>query len=386
MPDWIPIPGWLDLVDIGLVAAFGWLAISYLRRTRARASLAGLALLGIVYFVARALDLKLATALLQAFFAVVVLVLVVVFQEDLRRMFEQLGTLRRGRTQIPTGTEPLDLLVRTVTRLASTRTGALIVLPGREPLDRHLEGGILLRGRVSEPLLLSIFDSGSPGHDGAVLLRGRTVERFAVHLPLSANHAALGPGGTRHAAALGLAERCDATCIVVSEERGTVSVARRGTIQKLARPEDLGIALRSVFEREDETRRWWQGRTALDGLIAITGALVLWTVFVPGSDIEETTVTARVVVANLPADMELESTDPGSVDVTLRGLRRDLLLAERSDISIRVDAYLAELGRRTFTINSSNVRKPESLSVVAITPEKVKLSVASIPAEERNRR
>ena len=385
MPDWIPIPGWLDLVDIGLVAAFGWLAISYVRRTRARASLAGLAMLGLVYFVARALDLKLATALLQAFFAVVVLVLVVVFQEDLRRMFEQLGTLRRGKAQVPTGTEPLDLLVRTVTRLASTRTGALIVLPGREPLDRHLEGGILLRGRVSEPLLLSIFDSSSPGHDGAVLLRGRTVERFAVHLPLSANHAALGASGTRHAAALGLAERCDATCIVVSEERGTVSVARRGTIQKLARPEDLGIALRSVFEREDDTRRWWQGRTALDGLIATAGALVLWTVFVPGSDIEETTVTARVVVANLPNSMELESTEPGSVEITLRGLRRDLLLAERSDISVRIDAYLAELGRRTFTVNSSDVRKPESLSVVAITPEKVKLSVAAVTPQERGR-
>jgi diadenylate cyclase len=384
MPDWIPIPGWLDLVDIGLVAAFGWLAISYVRRTRARASLAGLAMLGIVYFVARALDLRLATALLQAFFAVVVLVLVVVFQEDLRRMFEQLGSLRRGKSQPPTGTEPLDLLVRTVTRLASTRTGALIVLPGREPLDRHLEGGILLRGRVSEPLLLSIFDSSSPGHDGAVLLRGRTVERFAVHLPLSANHAALGASGTRHAAALGLSERCDATCIVVSEERGTVSVARGGTIQRLSRPEDLGIVLRSVFEREDDTRRWWQGRTALDGLIATAGALVLWTVFVPGSDIEETTVTARVVVANLPNSMELESTDPGSVEITLRGLRRDLLLAERSDISVRIDAYLAELGRRTFTVNSSDVRKPESLSVVAIAPEKVKLSVAAVTPPGRD--
>jgi DNA integrity scanning protein DisA with diadenylate cyclase activity len=108
---------------------------------------------------------------------------------------------------------------------------------------------------VSEPLLLSLFDPGSPGHDGTVLLRGSAVERFAVHLPLSADHAALGPGGTRHAAALGLAERCDAICLVVSEERGTVSVARDGQIRTLARPEDLLLELRDTAP-EPEARHW----------------------------------------------------------------------------------------------------------------------------------
>src|SRR5262249_56151173 len=119
---------------------------------------------------------------------------------------------------------------------AAAGLGALFVLPRPEPIEGHVGGAIPLGGRISEPLLLSIFDASSPGHDGAVILRGSQLERFAVHLPLSVNRAALGAGGTRHAAALGLSERCDATCIVVSEERGTVSVARDGAIRLLARP------------------------------------------------------------------------------------------------------------------------------------------------------
>ncbi len=379
MPDWLPLPGWRDLVDIALVAAFLWLAIRYFRRTRARAALAGLGLLAVVYFVARGLELRLTEALLQAFFAVVVLVLVVVFQEDLRRLFEQLGTLRRGRARVSEELANLDVLVRTAAHLASARVGALFVLPGQEPLDRHIDGGVALGGRVSEPLLLSLFDASSPGHDGAVILRGSRVERFAVHLPLSSNHAALGPGGTRHAAALGLAERCDAICIVVSEERGTVSVAHEGAVRTLRRPEDLADALRSAIGGEAQARPWWKGQVGLDAALAAAGALALWFVFVPGSDVGEATVTASVRVTNLPGDLDLEAVEPDSVDVTLRGVRRDLLLAEPDRVSVGVDAYLARLGRRTFTISDQDVRRPGGLAVVDVQPEKVRLSVR--PAE-----
>ena len=373
----LAIPGWADLLDIALIAGFGWLAIRTFRHTRARPALAGLALLGVVYFIARGLELRLTTALLQAFFAVVVLVLVVVFQEDLRRLFEQLGTWRRGKPVDSTETATLDLLVRTVARLAATRTGALIVLPGREPLERHVEGGIALGGKVSEPLLLSLFDSHSPGHDGAVLLRGHTIERFALHLPLSANHEAVGAGGTRHAAALGLAERCDAVCVVVSEERGTVSVARNAAIRTLDRPEDLIGELRSTIERRPDDQPWWRGRVGLDVAMATAGALVLWMVLVPGSDVEETVVSARIEVTNLPKDLVLESMEPEAVDVVLRGLRRDLLLVDSDRVSVRIDAYLARLGRRTFTISEEDIAKPAALSIVSVNADKVKLSLQS---------
>jgi len=367
---------WLDLVDIATVGVLLFLAIRFVRRTRGRRALTGLTLLGGVYLLARALDLELTASLFQGFFAVLVLVLVVVFQEDLRRLFEQLGTLRRGGSRERRGVDVADVIVRAVARLAANRVGALIVLPQREPIESHVEGGIPLDGRLSEPLLLSIFDPSSPGHDGAVILRGALVERFAVHLPLSVNRAALGPGGTRHAAALGLSERCDATCVVVSEERGTVSIARDGAIKVLARPQDLAHELLAVRgAREEEAQPWWRDRAGVDAVLAAAGALALWVVFVPGSALTEVTVPASVTVTNLPDDLDLESVEPTEVQVTLRGLRRDLVLSEPDQVAVRVDAYLARMGRRTFALEEDSVRRPEGLDVVAVHPERVKVSL-----------
>lgn len=383
MSDWRSLFFWVDLVDIATVGVLLWLGIRFVRRTRGRAALSGLLLLVGVYLLARTLDLRLTAALFQGFFAVLVLVFVVVFQEDLRRLFEQLGSWRRrGPAQLPQGDEVHGAVVRAVSRLAATRTGALLVLPGREPIESHVEGGVALGGRVSEPLLLSIFDSSSPGHDGAALLRDGKIEHFALHLPLSANHSALGPRGTRHAAALGLAERCDATCIVVSEERGTVSIARDGEIRSLARPEQLASELRALLGDDGEAPRWWKGRAGLDAALAVAGALALWLVFVPGSVPTEVSVRAPVRVSNLPTDLELESIDPPEVDVTLRGIRRRLVFSEADEVALRLDATLAQLGRRTFALDARQVQRPDGLTVVSIDPDRVKLSLRPLPAIE----
>jgi hypothetical protein len=259
--------------------------------------------------------------------------------------------------------------------MASARIGALIVLRGREPLEPHLEGGIELSGRLSEPLLLSLFDASSPGHDGAVVLSDGRVERFAVHLPLSSDHAQLGQAGTRHAAALGLAERCDALCIVVSEERGTVSVARDGSLGVIAHPGDLARALRAFREPADTAGSTWRdASTWIELGSAVALALGLWALLVPGATHVVRTVPARIVVENLPRDFVLESIEPEQVEVTLSGRRRDLLLAP-ADTAVRVDALLAELGRRTFELDRDKVRHPANLEVEAIDPPRVKISV-----------
>lgn len=372
-----------NLVDLVVVTGLSWLAIRYLRRTRARAALLGLVVLGAIYLTARWFELTLTAAIFQGFFAVLVLILVVVFQADLRRVFEQVGAgfqgLRRGT---PAATDEIDVLVRTVARLAASRIGALIVIPGREPLEPHLEGGIELGGRLSEPLLLSLFDTSSPGHDGAVVLSGSRVTRFAVHLPLSVDHDQLGPGGTRHAAALGLAERCDALCIVVSEERGTVSLARLGTLEVLARPENLAARLRDIQVRPEAPVSFWRDRSAvLEILAAVAAALALWALLIPGATEVDVTLPARVVVENLPQDFVLETVEPDTVEVTLSGRRRDLLLAPK-ELAVRIDALLAELGRRTFELDYNRVKRPANVDVRSIAPGRVKISIVPRPRGE----
>jgi uncharacterized protein (TIGR00159 family) len=376
--------GILNLVDVAVVAALLWLAIRLMRRTRARAALAGLALLGGIYVLAEWLGLDLTAALFRGFFAVVVLLLVVIFQEDLRRYFEQLGAMlsRSGREAARTSDGGAEVLVRTASRMASQRTGALLVVPGREPLDRHLEGGIPLGGKLSEPLLLSLFDASSPGHDGAVVVRDGRVERFAAHLPLSADHAQLGSGGTRHAAGLGLAERCDALCIIVSEERGSISVARDGQLRVLSRPEDLLTELmahRAPLARDGGSG--WRNSRWLEPALAALGAAVLWMLIVPGSTVVTTTLVAPVVAENLSSDLRIEQIDPPSVEVSLTGRRRDLLFLSPDGVSVRVDVFLAKLGRRTFQLDPDRVKRPRGADVASLEPDRVRIAVVAVAPE-----
>ena len=376
--------GLLDLVDIGVVAALAWVGLRLVRRTRARPALLGLGTLGAIYLAARQLGLQLTAAIFQAFFAVLVLVLVVVFQDDLRRIFEQVGAwVSRRRGEEPAG-GPGDVLVRAVEQLAALRTGALIVVPGRELIDRHVEGGVELDGRISEPLLLSLFDASSPGHDGAVVLANDRVVRFAVHLPLSTDREQLAGLGTRHAAALGLSERTDALCIVVSEERGTISIASGGTLRGVERPRALAIELRKHQRPppEQKSAKGWLQPRFRDALLAIGIAAGLWVVQVPGSVVTEVEVEAPVLVEKLPAELRLEGIEPDRVIIRLAGRRRDLVLARNGTVEVRVDALLARLGRRTFQITPALVEHPEGLEVTSIRPDRVKISIVEAESPE----
>jgi len=373
---------WRDLLDIALVAALLWSAFVWLRRTRARWALLGIAILGAGYLLARQLDLALTTWLLQGSVIVFGIVLVVGFQEDLRRLVELVAVRGLGRRARPPTPEAADTLIRCIAQLAADRTGALIVLPGREPLDRHIEGGTRLDAELSEPLLLSLFDDHSPGHDGAVIVTGDRLSHFGVHLPLSTDHAQVGRGGTRHAAALGLAERTDALCLAVSEERGVASIAAEGVLRGLYRPEELGIEIHRFIERVTPARRPAQVRLSSllrhwPGVLgALAAAALLWLLVVPGSGVVRVVRSAPVVVENLPAGFVLEDVEPGEVEVTVSGPRRALVLGDPDAIAVHIDALLVQLGRRTFQVTPDLVTHPNGFQVHEVNPTEVRLSVA----------
>ena len=189
------------------------------------------------------------------------------FQADLLRLLDQIGSWSLYRRPRDGGDAPevTDTLTETVAHLADQHTGALIAIRGHQPWERLLRGGIRLDGRLSQPLLVSIFDDSTPGHDGVVLLEGDRVTRFAVHLPLTENlPEASRFGGTRHAAALGLAEQCDALVIVVSEERGTISVAEGEHITELATASELKERLTHFWQRHYGPRHAIQKHQSLE--------------------------------------------------------------------------------------------------------------------------
>lgn len=167
----------------------------------------------------------------------ILVALAVIFQEDLRYFFERvalwsvqrrLPIYKRKSTRLPT--RQVEVLARSLADLPRAHIGALVVIRGKDLIGRHLVRGEEVDGLLREPLLKTIFDPHSLGHDGAVILEGGRIERLGCHLPLSKRLDKLRRTGTRHPAALGLAELSDALCLVVSEEHGTISVTRKGDI------------------------------------------------------------------------------------------------------------------------------------------------------------
>ncbi|HEU4344954.1 MAG TPA: diadenylate cyclase CdaA [Candidatus Binatia bacterium] len=382
-----------EIIDVIVVAIVLYTAIVWARQTRAAFVVRGMLILGAVYLVARYLDLQMTAWIFQGFFAVFLIMIVVIFQEELRQLFERIAVWSLGRRRHPALRSPtVDILVRTIADLAKDKIGALIVIRGNDPLERHITGGIVLGGRVSEPLLKSIFDPHSPGHDGAVIVENNRITRFAAHLPLSKNLRQLARVGTRHSAALGLAELADALCLVVSEERGTVSIARNGNLQELDNFQRLGAVIEDFLQEKFPThdrqkfsleffRENWIAKA-----VALSLAIGFWYIFVPGSKTVEVSYKIPVSVENIPANLQVEEIEPAAVSATFAGPRRAFYLFDANKIKIIVDASMAELGRRTFIISEQNIRYPKDLRLQDVSPSTVRVSVRKLPKPEQTTR
>ncbi len=242
----------LDLLDILLVAFIIYRLLLLIKGTRTVQMLLGLAVLLLVYVASQVGGLYTLNWLLDNFLSSIILVIVVIFQNDIRRALIHMGRnpffadqTFREENQI------LDELVKGCTSLASRRFGALVVVERETGINDFLEVGIELDARLSADLLGAVFHPQSPIHDGAVVVQRGRLTRAGCFLPLTQNPSVSPRLGTRHRAALGLTELVDAVAIVVSEETGRISLAISG---KMTRDLDV-ITLRKVLKRLLEPRR-----------------------------------------------------------------------------------------------------------------------------------
>jgi len=248
-----------DIVDIAILAYILYRALLVLQGTRAFQSLIGLAFVLILYVVSDWLELSTIQWVLSKFLLYIVLAVIILFQQDIRR-----GLARAGGRLFQSFTNPKDVsffedLVRASFALASRRIGALIAIQRQAGLDEYVEAGLQLDSRVTQELLLSIFHPTSPMHDGAVVIQGGRIAAAKVFLPLSISKDVSRFFGTRHRAALGLTEETDAVVIVVSEERGAVSVAMSGALTQVADVNELRQRLQELFAIKEQAA-WREGK------------------------------------------------------------------------------------------------------------------------------
>jgi len=228
----ILIPGFADLVQIFLVAGLIYWVLRLIQRTRAMQMLVGLLLLGGIYFVARFLNLALIRYLLETLFQYGAIAALVVFQPELRSALARLGQTRMVQVfKKMEGSQVVDEIVEAAEQLSRSKVGAIIVVEEEVGLDEYAETGSPVDAPVSAEMLTTIFTPYSPLHDGAVIIKGDVIACAGAILPLTQYPVPDKTLGTRHRAAIGLSEETDATVVVVSEETGRISVARRGRLE-----------------------------------------------------------------------------------------------------------------------------------------------------------
>jgi uncharacterized protein (TIGR00159 family) len=244
-------------VDIAIVYYVVYRALLLIKGTRAAQMLIGLVLVGAGFFAAKLLELTTLTWLLDNLINYSIIFFIVIFQHDIRR-----GLMRVGANLVPSArhyeqTEVFEEVIRAAERLATARVGALIVLERDAELGEYLnEPGEDIDSRVSEDLLVSLFlpDSENKLHDGAVIVRNLRIAKAGAVLPLTANPKLDKALGTRHRAAIGVTEETDAVVVVVSEERGTISLCFGGNIARDLDGATLRKALLGLFQKEKRKR------------------------------------------------------------------------------------------------------------------------------------
>lgn len=225
-------PGWGDLVEVLFVTFILYRILLLLQQTRAMQMLLGLLLLAGIYIAAIVLDFTLIRTLLETLLQYGAIAALVVFQPELRAALARLGQSRLVRL-LGSAQESrvVDELVEAAERLARNRHGAIIAVQREVGLKDFAETGSSVDARVSAEMISTIFAPRSPLHDGAIIVAGDTIQAAGAILPLTQNPLSDRSLGTRHRAAIGLSEECDAVVIVVSEETARISVAYRGRLE-----------------------------------------------------------------------------------------------------------------------------------------------------------
>jgi len=226
-----------DIIDILIMAFLIFRILSFMQKTSASSVIKGLLLILAVAGLANIVNMNILSYLLRQVMQMGVIVIVVLFQPEIRKMFERMGTTRlntifrrKGKNEIIDAV--LQQIVEACTVMSKNDTGAIIVVEREVGLNDYAVTGVSIDAEVSSELIQNIFFQNSPLHDGALIIRGDRILAASCMLPLSTNYSLSKELGMRHRAGVGLSERSDAIVVIVSEETGAISIAVDGMLKR----------------------------------------------------------------------------------------------------------------------------------------------------------
>ncbi len=370
---------WQDIVDI-LINSYILLRVYVLfQGTNAFRVLVGITSLWILQEVAASIGLILTSWAIRGITAAAAIIIIVVFRNEIRSAL-QVRNLKTFLWGFPNReqTTPVDIITDSVFQMAKRRIGALIVIPGKEDLGEVVHGGIVWNGTISKEMLMSIFWPQNPVHDGAIIVRGSQVTEVGVLLPLSQRQDLPSYYGTRHRAAAGIAERTDALVVVVSEERGRVSIARDYTLKPAIDHEELLQALRKHLGISEVSPSIRRERERVRQLVAAGLSLLIMTGIWFGFTRSQDTIVALNVpieYINRPANYEILETSVDEARLQLFGSSALIKSLRPGQVGVRIDLSKAAEGRNTLTITQDDIILPPGVSLNKIQPSVIDVTL-----------
>ena len=253
-----------DIIEIMIITFLAYHIIVWIKNTKAWMLMKGIVVLAVFILLAAIFKMNTILWLAKNSISVLATAAVIVFQPELRRALEKLGqknflssivSFDKNKYNERFNEKTIDAVLNACYEMGKVKTGALIVVERDIMLTEYQNTGIALDSLISEQMLINIFEHNTPLHDGAVILRGNRIVAATCYLPLSENMGLSKQLGTRHRAAVGMSEVSDALVIVVSEETGNVSIAKRGKLSRKITPEQLREQLMSIQTKTEEAKK-----------------------------------------------------------------------------------------------------------------------------------
>jgi diadenylate cyclase len=379
---------WQDGLDIVILTFVFYRLYLWMRRKRALRMILVILALPFFYIVAQWIDLPLSVWGLENLWAVILLVLVVIFQQEIR---EGLGSISLpslffGR---PEALPPkvIDKLTDAAFQMARNGIGGLIVLQRENDLDEFIQGQTLLDAEINEGIFLSIFNPHSPLHDGAVILQGNRIRYATALLPVSRSQTLPKEWGTRHRAGLGITEVSDAECIIVSEERRKVLWASGGDIEKKEKEEDLKRSLSTSSPgSEERVKGKIRVKKIFDHLPMKVSLFlmvcILW-VFLIGIRQGETTFNIPIEYYSLPQDLKIAGDPPTEIQVRLKGSQRLLSSTKVKQVRLQIDLSQCHSGINQVPFSGVDINVPSGIIVTHIYPQMIRIRLSPISMREK---
>lgn len=258
-------PDWRNIVDVAILTVLIYQVIKLVMHTRSNSLFKGIAAILVLAWVADALRINALSWLLGQIISMGFLVIVIVFQPEMRRALEQLGRSKMirklfglsGKPQKEERVEqPVSEIVRAMSNMSRKKIGALIVIERQTGLGDIIETGTRVDAEISAPLIENIFEPNTPLHDGAMIICNKRISAAACILQLTDDNTISRELGTRHRAAIGITETTDAVSLIVSEETGIISMAREGKLTRHLDAKSLTILLTELFAPMRSTYSW----------------------------------------------------------------------------------------------------------------------------------